>query len=122
MDLEDLEIYKLALWISRVAWKLYDKLNWRDKKIAGDQWISAIDSIGANIAEGFGRFHYLDKNKFSYNARGSLLESLHWTRLLEERGKITSEDAKSITTDLQTLHIKLNNYINTTKRQLQKKQ
>lgn len=31
-------------------------------------------SITANIAEGFGRYHYLDKNKFYYNARGSLEE------------------------------------------------
>ncbi|MFZ3138503.1 MAG: four helix bundle protein [Thermodesulfovibrionales bacterium] len=31
-------------------------------------------SIPANIAEGFGRFHYLDKAKFYLNARGSILQ------------------------------------------------
>jgi len=31
-------------------------------------------SITANIAEAFGRYHYSDKNKFYYNARGSLEE------------------------------------------------
>ncbi|HRZ29314.1 MAG TPA: four helix bundle protein [Candidatus Paceibacterota bacterium] len=45
--------------------------------IIGTQFITAIDSIGANIAEGCGRFHYLDKNKFMYNARGSLMESIY---------------------------------------------
>jgi len=122
MELEELEIYKLAREISREAWDIYDKLEWQDKKTMGDQWISAIDSVGANIAEGFGRFHYLDKNKFSYNARGSLLESLHWTNLLEERGKITKEESESLKTKLQTLHRQLNRYITTTKHQLTKTQ
>jgi len=31
-------------------------------------------SVPANIAEGFGRYHYLDKAKFYLNARGSLYE------------------------------------------------
>jgi four helix bundle protein len=120
VELEDLEIYKLAREISREAWDIYNKLDWQDKKTMGDQWISAVDSIGANIAEGFGRFHYLDKNKFSYNARGSLLESLHWANLLEERGKITKEESESLKTKLQILHLKLNNYIKSTKHQLNK--
>ncbi|GIV44793.1 MAG: hypothetical protein KatS3mg035_1916 [Bacteroidia bacterium] len=30
----------------------------------GDQFVRATDSIGANIAEGYGRFHYLEKLKF----------------------------------------------------------
>jgi len=42
----------------------------------GDQFIRSIDSITANIAEGFGRFHFLDRRKFYYNARGSLLEAI----------------------------------------------
>lgn len=69
MDLNDLKIYRLAKEISDESWIIYENLDWHDKKIMGDQFINAIDSIGANIAEGFGRYHYLDKNKFNYNAR-----------------------------------------------------
>ena len=61
MDLKDLDVYKLAREISDEVWLIYEKLGWQDKKIFGDQFITAIDSIGSNIAEGFGRFHYLDK-------------------------------------------------------------
>lgn len=86
-----MEIYKLAGKINRESWEIYNKLNWQDKKIMGDQFISAVDSIGANIAEGFGRCHYLDKNKFNYNARGSLLESTYWLEILKERGKINDD-------------------------------
>ncbi len=35
------------------------------------QFRRAAVSIAANIAEGFGRFHYKENLKFQYNARGS---------------------------------------------------
>ena len=41
-----------------------------------DQIIRSSRSISANIAEGFGRFHYLDNAKFCSIARGSCFESL----------------------------------------------
>jgi four helix bundle protein len=36
----------------------------------------ASKSIGANIAEGYGRFYFQDNVRFCYNARGSLLETI----------------------------------------------
>src|SRR3989344_708179 len=89
--LDDLNVYKRARELSSVGWKIYEILDWRDKKIIGDQFITATDSGGANIAEVYGRFHYLDKVKFYYNARGSLFESKHWLDLLQERKLITRE-------------------------------
>ena len=117
MELKNLEVFKLATEISDDSWKIYDKMNWQDKKIIGDQFIRSIDSISANIAEGFGRFHFLDKNKFNYNARGSLFESLHWLELLLKRNKIDKKTFGSIDQKLKILSIKLNNYITVTKRQ-----
>lgn len=57
----------------------------------GDQSIRSTDSVGANIAEGYGRFNYLDKIRFYYNARGSLFESKHWLDLFYEREIIGKE-------------------------------
>jgi four helix bundle protein len=42
----------------------------------GDQMLRAGRSTTANIAEGYGRFHYLDNAKFCSNARGSCWEVL----------------------------------------------
>jgi len=115
MGLDDLEIYKLSRELSSEAWKIYNELNWQDKKIMGDQFISAIDSVGANIAEGFDRFHYLDRNKFNYNSRGSLIESTHWVALLMERNKINKAKYDFFCEKFKILGIKLNNYIQSTK-------
>ena len=107
--------YKIAKEISSDSWNVYKEFDWQTKKIIGDQFITAVDSVGANIAEGFGRFHYLDRNKFNYNARGSLIESLHWLNLLYERNKISVDVYNNLNQNLKKLSIKLNNYITSTK-------
>ena len=61
IPLKNLEVYKLARELSRIAWGIYESLDWREKKTMGDQFLSATDSVGANIAEGYSRFHYLDR-------------------------------------------------------------
>ena len=114
IKLSDLEVYRIAQEISEVSWKIYKELNWQEKKIIGDQFIRSADSIGVNIAEGYGRFHYLDKIRFYYNARGSLLETLRWVELMKKR-KIG--DLKLLTKLeglLKEEEIKLNNFISST--------
>jgi four helix bundle protein len=115
MDLKDLEVYRLAREASHDAWGIYQGLEWQMKKIVGDQFITAVDSIGANIAEGFGRYHYLDRNKFNYNARGSLLEALHWLDLLSERECVDPDRYTHLEQKLRRLMVKLNNFIVATK-------
>jgi len=92
LSLDKLEVYQLSRELSKIGWRIYGKLDWQEKRMAGDDFVESTDSVGANIAEGYGRFHYLDKAKFYYNARGSLLESRHWLDLLDERGKIEKEE------------------------------
>lgn len=68
-------------------------------------------SVPANIAEGFGRYHYLDKAKFYLNARGSLNElksHLLISNELEFINKANFNDALHIIDDLG---IRLNNLI-----------
>jgi four helix bundle protein len=69
-------------------------------------------SVTANIAEGYGRFHYMDNSKFCGVARGSIYETLEHC--------ITANDKKLISDELllesRTLFNKaiapLNGYIN----------
>lgn len=113
IQIKDLGVYRQALEISNEGWEIYKNFDWQTKKILGDQFIMAVDSIGANIAEGYGRFHYLDRAKFYYNARASLLEAIHWLRLLLKRKIISKEKAEKLADKLEKLSYSLNIYIKT---------
>ncbi|MBT5338494.1 four helix bundle protein, partial [Candidatus Falkowbacteria bacterium] len=89
IPIEDVFVYKISLELCDLGWQLYEFLSWQDRKILGDQFIRSVDSNAANIVEGYGRFHYLDRIKFYYNARASLMESKHWCDLMYKREKIT---------------------------------
>ena len=115
IPLKELEVYKLARELSEIGWEIYQSLDWHDKKIIGDQFIQATDSVGANIAEGYGRFHSLDRIKFYYNSRGSLSECTdHWLELLKQRLKIDEEKYKKFKTIANILSLKLQNFITVT--------
>ncbi|MDZ7611394.1 MAG: four helix bundle protein [Candidatus Moranbacteria bacterium] len=117
IPVQDLEIYKLARELSKTGWKIYDQLNWQDKKTTGDQFIRATDSFGANFVEGYARYHFLDKIKFCYNARGSLSEaSDYWIELLKERNKVNQENYNQFKETANKSSIKLQNFITATYR------
>lgn len=112
IKLQDLEIYKLTRELSKIGWEIYCKLTWQDKKVMGDQFIAATDSFGANISEGYLRYHYLDKIKFYYNARASLAEANdYWLELLLEREKMDEKNYKTYKNTANQCSIKLQNLI-----------
>lgn len=93
-------------------------------------------SVPANIAEGFGRYHYLDKAKFYLNARGSLYELKSHLLIAQELGYLKKEmhgDSASTNLDqsqtvtnlfntIDKLSVKLNNLISTTRKLIKKSQ
>jgi four helix bundle protein len=73
---EDLDCYKLALQVVREAYDLAKRLPDYEKYDLARQLRRAASSVTLNIAEGYGRYHYLDSLRFFYIARGSLSETL----------------------------------------------
>lgn len=62
---EDLECWKAARELGEfVTTKILPALPKDEKYRLADQTLKAARSITANIAEGYGRFHYLDSSKF----------------------------------------------------------
>ena len=51
------------------------------------QLLRSISSIGANIAEGYGRYYQGSLRQFYAIARGSSFESDYWLEILQETGK-----------------------------------
>ena len=89
--LEDLVVYQLAMIIGEKVNKIVEKWDWYRKKTVGVQWVESSDSIGANIAEGVGRYFFKEKLKFMYYSRGSLLESKTWLQKSKNRNWVTEE-------------------------------
>jgi four helix bundle protein len=58
--LEDLEVYNLSEQFGDEIWFIVAGWEYFVKDTVGNQLVRAADSIGANIAEGFGRYHYLE--------------------------------------------------------------
>jgi four helix bundle protein len=59
MRLEELEIYRVPMEIAEEIWLIVIKWDYFCKKTVGDQLVRSVDSIAANVAEGYGRYHYL---------------------------------------------------------------
>ncbi|MBA3960641.1 MAG: four helix bundle protein [Chthoniobacterales bacterium] len=74
---EDLECWKACRAVRLfVAREVVPQLPQEERYRLGDQMLRAARSATANVAEGYGRFHYLDNAKFCSNARGSCYEVL----------------------------------------------
>ena len=67
--------------------------------------------MAANISEGFGRFFYKENRQFGYYARGSLYETKTWLAKAHSRGLVIDEEYDSLRNALESIAVRLNNYI-----------
>ena len=56
--IEDIEVHNLSEAFADEIWAIATAWDYFAKDTLGKQIVRSADSIGANIAEGFGRFHY----------------------------------------------------------------
>lgn len=119
--LEEMSVYKKQVEIADEIWELVKTWNFFEKDTLGKQLTRAFDSIGANIAEGYGRFHYGEKVKFYYYARGSAFESQYWIKRAHKRNLIRSEQSVRYLLMIKEINKELNLLIKACKnnRQLQ---
>jgi|TARA_Y100000592_G_C5365148_1_gene265638 four helix bundle protein len=112
IPLKELTIYKLSRELSALGWKIYSRLGYQMRKVWGDQMLEAVDSVGANIAEGYARFHFLEKVRFYYISRASLSEGVeHWIDLGFERKIVDEKEYREIFSISKSLQMKLNQQI-----------
>lgn len=88
---EDLECYQLALQVLREAYRVAGLLPPEERYNLADQLRRSAVSVILNIAEGYGRYHYLDSLRFYYIARGSLEETLSGFIACRELGYTSDE-------------------------------
>ena len=118
LHLKDIAAYKNSFLLSNSVWMIVGNWTPLAKNTVGHQFIRSIDSVSANIAEGFGRYHKKDKQKFYYNARGSVYEALDWLQKAKIRQLLSEEEYKKIYTVLIGLPKEINALISWTQTHL----
>jgi four helix bundle protein len=83
---EDLEAYQAARQFRKAMYAVTRKLPAFEKFELASQIRRAAVSLTNNIAEGHGRYHYLDQVKFVLQARGSLEELMDDLNTAEKTG------------------------------------
>lgn len=111
LQLNDIEAYKIAFSLSNYLWDLIINWDYFAKTTVGKQFIEAVDSISANIAEGFGRYGKRDKICFYRYSFGSTKESLDWNEKSFKRKLITKAEYQFIFEELQKLPKSINHLI-----------
>ncbi len=120
LQLNDIDCYKRALNLSNYVWDIVIKWDWFTKRSIGTQFVNAVDSISANIAEGFGRYGKKDKVNFYRYSSGSIKESLDWNQKAKIRKLLSKEQYEFILNELQTLPKEINQLIQFTNQKLKK--
>lgn len=118
LKLNDIEAYKISFHLSNYVWEVILKWDHFAKKTIGSQFVNAVDSISANIAEGFGRHFKKDKVNFYRYSKGSLKESFDWNEKARVRKLITEEEYKFIFAELDKLPKSINSLIKYTNEKL----
>lgn len=111
LKLEELRVYQLAEEVADVTWSIVNGWESFAKEAFGKQLVRAADSIGANIAEGFGRGSFADNKRFVRIARGSLYEVRHFLRRAARRGLVPLEHRQRLHPLLKELPPVLNGYL-----------
>jgi four helix bundle protein len=120
MNLDQLEVWRRARDFAVLVYKqVIPHLPASEKYNLADQLKRAATSIPANIAEGHGRYHYLDNVRFCYIARGSLTEVQSHLSLANSLGYLSDDVYQRITSDTESIAKQLNNYIAYLKRSKQ---
>ena len=113
MKLEELNVYQLSMTIAERIWEFVVNWDYFLKDTIGKQLVRSSVSIAANLSEGFGRYFYKENKQFCYYSRGSLFETKTWLRKAFNRKLIEEKIYLEIASELETIGVKLNNYIKT---------
>jgi len=118
LQLNDISAYKTAFHLSNYVWEMVVKWDGFAKNTVGIQFVRAMDSISANIAEGFGRFGKKDKIKFYRYSQGSLKECYDWLHKSRVRNLLQEDEYQFIFAELEKLPLEINRLIKFTNEKL----
>ena len=114
---EDLRVLKAAEESADRIWKQVVQWDEFARDVVGKQMARAADSLGANIAESFGRFNFGEKLQFLYYARGSLFEAKYWLNRARVRELMSGAAVQEYISHLTDIAKQLNAFAESLKSQ-----
>ncbi len=108
---EDLHVFQLSMKLGDQVWVIVERWQPFAKFGLGVQLTSSVDSIAANISEGYGRYSFKENQRFCYYARGSLQETKTWLLKASNRDLIEADKVASLLTMCENINRMLNGYI-----------
>jgi four helix bundle protein len=108
---EDLEVYKKAREFRKRIYEAARKPPDFEKYELGRQIRRAAVSLTNNIAEGHGRYHYLDEIKFQVQSRGSLVELLDDLNVCQDEDYLSVAEIVELKKQAKEVQCLINGYI-----------
>lgn len=109
---EDLDCWKKASRLRRDLSETVTKFPSEEKYRLVDQIIRASRSVTANIAEGFGRYHYQEYVQYCRQSRGSLYELIDHLIVANENNHLSQEDFQKYKNQIADCIAIINGFIN----------
>ena len=117
----DLDAWKKARVLRNNIADLIKSFPVDEKYRLSDQIIRSSRSVGNNIVEGHGRFHYADAAKFLINARGSAAETIDHLVVALDNNFIDEKIFESFKENCEECMKLINGYINYLRKQAENK-
>lgn len=108
---EDLEVWRVCRDLRQKIFKITEIFPAEERHRLTNQLRRAAISATANIAEGYGRFHYQENIQFCRQSRGSLYEILDHLTTSFDQTYISEESFKDLKAQVLTGIRLLNGYL-----------
>ena len=111
VPIEETDFFKRYVSVANDVWSL--AMSWRPfpQDTVGRQMCKALDSVGANLVEGDGRYGDADSLHYFTIARGSAREGRYWLSRALDRKLISQGDFDRLYNELDHATRALNNLI-----------
>ena len=108
---QDLEVWQLGREIRRRLYLVAHNLPAHERYNLASQIRRAAVSLTANVAEGYGRFHFKENIQYCRIARGSAYELIDHLIACQDESYLEKSEAESLHQELLTFLRLLNGYI-----------
>jgi four helix bundle protein len=108
---EDLEVYRLSREFRKAMYGVTRRLPALEKFELASQIRRAAVSLTNNLAEGHGRFHYLEQIRFTLISRGSLEELLDDLNICEDEKYLSQDEVSDLKQKAWQIHRVMAGYL-----------